>query len=171
MFRVHRSASVLALVLVVVALAGCQGLAQALGANPAATAPAYNGIGLIAQPGAEVKVYGSPNQSGPVGASGSASAQADMAQTTEIGAEAIDALLSAAQDAIAGGAVPVASSLIDRAKTLGGSKKPTKPKSAMVPVTPVNSESGKESESAIAPVPAAPPTSPSRSEAPPSNGR
>ncbi|MCE9637410.1 MAG: hypothetical protein K8T90_17025 [Planctomycetes bacterium] len=153
MFRVHRVASVLAIVLVAGALAGCQGLAQALGANPAATAPAYNGIGLIAQPGAEVKVYGSPNQSGPVGASGSASAQAEQAQTTEIGAEAIDALLSAAQDAITGGAAPVANSLIDRAKALGGVKRSTKARAGAVPGAPASKGEAPPVDSAVAPPP------------------
>jgi hypothetical protein len=132
MSRVRNFVSVLVLALAGLGVAGCRGLAQALGANPAATAPAYNGIGLIAQPGAEVKVYGSPNQSGPVGASGSASGQAEQVQTTEIGAEAIDALLSAAQDALRAGAAPVASTLIDRAKALGGAKKagPSRPQVA-----------------------------------------
>ncbi|MCE9635632.1 MAG: hypothetical protein K8T90_08000 [Planctomycetes bacterium] len=156
MLGVRRFVSVLVLALVAGALVACQGLAQALGANPAATAPAYNGIGLIAQPGAEVKVYGSPNQSGPVGASGSASAQADMAQTTEVGAEAIDALLSAAQDAIAGGATPVANTLIERAKTLGGAKhaKSTKGPAAPADSPPPNFTEEVPSSGAPSPPPA-----------------
>jgi hypothetical protein len=151
MFRVHRVACVLVLVLVGGPLATCQGLAQALGANAAATAPAYNGIGVVAQPGAEVKVYGSPNQSGPVGASGSASAQAEQTQTTEIGAEAIDALLSAAQDAIAGGAAPVANTLIDRAKSLSGAKKAAQAKPVAATADPVKKDSD-----VAAPTPPAP---------------
>ena len=150
---VHRVASVLALVLVVGALAACQGLAQALGANPAATAPAYNGIGVVAQPGAEVKIYASPNQSGPVGASGSASAQAEQTQTTEIGAEAIDALLSAAQDAITGGAAPVANTLIERAKALGGAKHSAKPKGTAAPSAPADKSETNSADPGVAPRP------------------
>jgi hypothetical protein len=123
MIRVHRVVSVLVLAVAAAALTACQGLAQALGANPAATAPAYNGIGVVAQPGAEVKVYGSPNQSGPVGASGSASAQADMAQTTEIGAEAISALLDAAQAALAGGDPAAARGILGAAQKISGAKR------------------------------------------------
>ena len=48
MSRVRSFVSVLVLVVAVLALAGCQGLAQALGTNPAATTPAYNGIGVVA---------------------------------------------------------------------------------------------------------------------------
>lgn len=61
------------------ALAGCQGLSSALGQSPDADAPVYNGIAVIALPNGWVDVVASPDQSGAVGASGTAS----QAQTAE----------------------------------------------------------------------------------------
>lgn len=71
-------------------LGGCQGLSSALGLQPTATAPVFNGIGIAALPGSEVWIDGaSPDNSGAVGASGTASQSAEQRQVTQIDPAAV----------------------------------------------------------------------------------
>src|SRR5688572_10711146 len=94
MGRVHRLVSVLGLVLVAGALVASQGLAQALGVQPSATAPvieqhftqvANRGSGSIE----DVDSRAGQEANGDVGATGSGTAGQTATQTTQIDPEAV----------------------------------------------------------------------------------
>lgn len=156
----RRALSLLLLVLVSVALLpACQGLASALGVQPAATAPVFNGVGIVAQPGAEVWVDGvSPDQSGNVAAKGDGAQTSDQRQVTQIDpaavakgiAEAATVVvpggraakaLAAAEAALEGGDVARADKLVRAAKGFADAEKPAEdaqeePAAPAIPATP-----------------------------------
>lgn len=114
---------------------GCQGLAQALGVQPTATAPATVNIGnLVAgrENSLEKMLSGTRmDLSGDTGADGTGSQSAEMTQTVQIDPEAVGkaitdaaktftapaatALLDGAQSELAGGDAKAASRLLKRA--------------------------------------------------------
>ena len=94
-----RAALPVLLLVACVFLTGCQGLSQALGISPAATAPAYYGVGVVNNGDYDGKLYSKGDLSGATGATGSGTQDADMVQ--ELPAEAIEALGAAAKDALA----------------------------------------------------------------------
>ena len=113
-----RPPSILAALLCAVALAatGCQALGQALGVQPRADAPAYHGVGVVVLGhDNDTRLSDKADQSGAVGASGTASQTADMTQ--EIPAEAIEALVTAAKDAIAAGNPAAAAAILSAVPT------------------------------------------------------
>ena len=128
------AAAVLALAALV--LPACQGLASALGQTPTATAPVFNGIGINALPGSEVWIDGAnPDNSGAVGASGTASQENEQRQVTQIDPGAVAkgiadiaevvlptgkaaAMLGKAQEALEAGDVAKAETLRKAAKGL-----------------------------------------------------
>jgi hypothetical protein len=77
------------LLLALLTLTGCQGLSSALGISPAAQAPVYNGNGVVALPGAWVDIVANPDQSGAVGASGSATQSQSASQDVTIDPAAV----------------------------------------------------------------------------------
>lgn len=94
MFGSRRLVSVLVLVLAVLAVAGCQGLAQALGVQPSASAPvieqhftqvANRGSGSIE----DVDSRAGQEANGDVGATGSGTAGLTATQTTTLDPEAV----------------------------------------------------------------------------------
>lgn len=94
MFGSRRLVSVLVLVLAVLAVAGCQGLAQALGVQPSASAPvieqhftqvANRGAGSIE----DVDSRAGQEANGDVGATGSGTAGLSATQTTTVDPEAV----------------------------------------------------------------------------------
>lgn len=116
--------SLLFLALAAVTLAGC----NALGLTPRADAPAYSGVGvLVVGNENEPKLSTRTDQSGAVGASGSAS------QTLEVPAETVEALVAAAQSLIAAGNPEAAAAVLG---ALAPKDKP-KAKPATYPVGPL----------------------------------
>jgi len=108
---------------------GCQALGLKTTTDPNAQAPAYSGVGvLVLGAGNDLQRAVSGvrlDQSGATGASGQASSTAEQSQTTEIGAEAVSALLDAAQAALAGGNSAAAQGILGAAQKIGGAKRPT----------------------------------------------
>lgn len=81
---------ILAIVMVAaICLTACQGLASALGQQPTATAPVFNGNGVVALPHAWVDIVASPDNSGAVGASGEASQDTAQTQVTTVDPAAV----------------------------------------------------------------------------------
>lgn len=118
------------------ALAGCQALAQTLGVQPKADAPAYSGVGVVMlhnrDSSSDSTARGAKvDQSGAVGASGSASGEA--AQTLEVPAEVIEQLVSAAQALIASGNPTAASAVLG---AIGPKKAKAAPAPAPAPAEP-----------------------------------
>lgn len=128
-----RKAKAAAAVLLGLGLIGCQGLAQALGQAPSASAPAVYNIGVLAHHSA---VDGTArnsraDQSGATGATSQADQSADMSQIITVDPEAVGkaitdlaaltpigaakTLLDAAQSELANGDVAAAKRLLDRA--------------------------------------------------------
>lgn len=130
--------STLALVLLVacsLALTGCQALGQVLGVQPRADAPAYSGVGvLVVGSENDARVASRADQSGAVGAQGSAQQSAD--QSLEIPAEVVEALVAAAQQLIAAGNPSAAAAVLGTIHS-GATKKRTPPAPA-APAQPGN---------------------------------
>lgn len=109
-------------------LTGCQGLSQALGISPAATAPAYSGVGVVVV-GSEntARLASRADLSGDTGADGSGSQSAE--QSLEIPAEVVEALVEAAKDALAANNPVAAAGIlgaIPASKPKDGAKAPAK---------------------------------------------
>ena len=121
------------------ALTGCQALAQTLGVQPKADAPAYSGVGVVMlhnrDSSSDSTARGAKvDQSGAVGASGSASS--DATQTLEVPAEVVESLVGAAQALIAAGNPQAASAVLGAI----GTKKPKPAQAApAAPVAPAES--------------------------------
>jgi hypothetical protein len=129
------------LALAVLVLPACQGLATALGVQPAATAPVYNGIGIHAAEGSEVWIDGaSPDQSGNVAAKGDGTQGVEASQVNQLDPAAIAkglaevadivvpagraaAMLARAEDALNSGDVKRASVLGRAARGLAEKEK------------------------------------------------
>ena len=148
------AAPALLLAVAVLALPGCSALAQALGVDPRATAPAYSGVGVVVlgSPDARVAVPAKTDQSGAVGATGSAKTDADQTTTAEIPAEAVAAMVEAARSLLAAGKPDAAAALLARVAAKKAAETPAPKADAAPPVAP-------------APVPAAP-TAPESPAAP-----
>lgn len=150
----HRPIVLLVLALAL-ALTGCQGLASALGVQPAATAPVFNGVGIVVQPGAEVWVDGvSPDQSGNVAAKGEGSQTTEQGQVVTVDPAAVAegiaavakevlpggraaAMLAKAEAALAGGDAAKAQKLAQAAAGFARSEKAdAEPEAPAVPETP-----------------------------------
>lgn len=114
-------------VVALVTLTGCQALGQALGVQPRADAPAYQGVGvLVLGHDNDVKLANKGDQSGAVGASGQASQSAE--QTLEVPQEVVDSLITAAQGLIAAGNPAAAAGVLDALRgATGGKKQPPAP--------------------------------------------
>lgn len=130
----------LALLLALVALTGCAALGQALGVQPKADAPAYSGVGVVMLHNRDSSADGTArgakvDQSGAVGASGSASAEAT--QTVEVPAEVVESLIGAAQALIAAGNPTAASAVLG---AIGPAKKAKAEKSAPAAPAPAPAE-------------------------------
>lgn len=148
------AAPALLLAVAVLALPGCSALAQALGVDPRATAPAYSGVGVVVlgSPDARVSVPAKTDQSGAVGATGSAKTDADQTTTAEIPAEAVAAMVEAARSLLAAGQPDAAAALLARVAAKKAAETPAPKADAAPPVAP-------------APAPAAP-TAPEPTSAP-----
>lgn len=128
--------SCVALIALAFAVSGCSALAQAMGANPNASAPAvlqHTNVYANDRGGKMDRVFSKDDadQSGPVGATGNASQHAELTQETNIDPEAVGhaitdgvktftapaavGLLDAAQSELAGGDAEAAKRLLDRA--------------------------------------------------------
>jgi hypothetical protein len=140
---------------------GCQALGLRTGTDPNAQAPAYSGVGvLVLGAGNDLQRAVSGvrlDQSGATGASGQASSSAEQSQTTEIGAEAVSALLDAAQAALAGGNPAAAQGILGAAQQIGGAKKD---KPATTTATPTTRETALATAAAAAARATAPATAP-----------
>lgn len=118
----------------------CQGLATALGVQPSAEAPVFNGVGVVAMPGAWVDTVSNPDQSGNVAAKGDGEQVAEQRQVTQLDPAAIAkgiaeaaavvvpggraaAALARAEEALAGGDLSRADKLAKAAKGFAGAEK------------------------------------------------
>lgn len=148
------AAPALLLAVAVLALPGCSALAQALGVDPRATAPAYSGVGVVVlgSPDTRVTVPARTDQSGAVGATGKASSDAEQTSSAEIPAEAVQAMVQAAEALLAAGKPDAAAALLARVAAKKAAETPAPKADAAPPVAP-------------APVPAAP-TAPESPAAP-----
>ena len=122
-------------ILAALALSGCQAASQLLGVQPRADAPSYTVVGVYARDhgtAGDVAKGQRVDNSGAVGASGSASATSE--QTQEIPAEAFDALVEAAKGALSAGSPEAAGAIL---KAIPSKKKPEAVKPPVVVPAPV----------------------------------
>jgi len=138
---------------------GCQALGLRTGTDPNAQAPAYSGVGvLVLGAGNDLQRAVSGirlDQSGATGASGQASSSAEQSQTTEIGAEAVSALLDAAQTALAGGNPAAAQGILGAAQKISGAKK-----EKLAPAAPPSTKDAAAAAAVATAAKAIPPTAP-----------
>lgn len=146
------AAPALLLAVAVLALPGCSAMAQALGVDPRATAPAYSGVGVVVlgSPDTHVTVPARTDQSGAVGATGKASSDAEQTSSAEIPAEAIQAIVQAAEALLAAGQPSAAAALLARVAA-------KKPAAQPAPATPEAPTPGPAPTPATAPPPTSPP--------------
>jgi len=118
---------ILALLLALVVLTGCQGLASALGVQPAATAPVYNGNGVVALPGAWVDIVASPDQSGNVAARGEGDLSAEQGQVVTVDPAAVaEGIAAVAKDILPGGRAAAMLAKAEAALAAGNPEKAAK---------------------------------------------
>lgn len=150
------AAPALLLAVAVLALPGCSAMAQALGVDPRATAPAYSGVGVVVlgSPDARVTVPARTDQSGAVGATGKASSDAEQTSSAEIPAEAVQAMVQAAEALLAAGKPDAAAALLARV----AAKKPAaEPAPKPAPAAPEAPPPGPAPSPATAPPSTSPP--------------